>query len=67
MNAYVHCRPTWYLNPLVCITNCPHIHHHVHPTSRKVLAIRGPGQGHWFCMMSVILSFALVEKTKSEK
>lgn len=51
--------PTWEFDPLVCITNRPHIHHHVHPTRCKVLVIRGPGQRHWFGMVSVKLTFDL--------
>lgn len=56
---------TWELNPLICIINLPDIHHHVHPTSRKVLIIRWPGQGHWLGMVPVKLVFHLAEKKKS--
>lgn len=57
---------TWKFHPLVWVANRPDIHHHVHPTSSKVLIIRGPGQTHWFGMMSVELVFYLGEGRPQE-
>lgn len=53
---------TWDFNPLICVTNCPNVHHHVHPTSCKVLIIRGPGQGDWFGVVSIVFIFDLEER-----
>ena len=58
------CVLTWDLHSLVCIIDCPHIHHHVHATTSKTLVVRRPRQAYNLGMMPVEIVFHLQHKTK---
>lgn len=58
---------TWYFDMGFWITQCPNIHHHIHPPWSKMFIVGWPGEANYFCMVTVEYIMFLFRKGKTKK